>query len=151
MPAINTSDDTSDAVLGSTASATDAGSVIYSPPSDEDRRGEYRYPANGVGHLKIGGRWHKTNLINRSCSGFQVALTRRKKVAPGKILHFRSEAGEFLVRIVRVNANGELGLEWIDEANQYSGSLSQANWTRPIYWLLFTIIVLMICSYLVTG
>jgi hypothetical protein len=99
------------------------GAVVYSSLSDLERRGEYRYPITGTGRLRIGHRWVVTTLIDRSCSGFQVTLKAdKKRVARNQVLRFRSDAGEFLVRVVRVEDNGELGLEWIDEANSYASS-----------------------------
>ena len=99
-------------------------------PSDDQRRREFRCPMSGAGELRIGRRWHPTNIVNQSCSGFQVALAPNKKVAPDQILRFRGDAGEFLVRVARVESNGQLGLEWILEANSYDASRGAKSLVR---------------------
>ena len=89
----------------------------------ETRRISVSHHITGTGRLRIGHRWVVTTLIDRSCSGFQVTLKAdKKRVARNQVLRFRSDAGEFLVCVVRVEDNGELGLEWIDEANSYASS-----------------------------
>lgn len=95
--------------------------VAFSSDAGAERRGGFRYPSNGQVFVQVGRRWCEAHLVDRSCSGFQIAIPGRRPPKIDTILLMRSESGEHAVRVARISGSGDLGLEWIGESTRRRG------------------------------